>query len=83
MLSFRFWARPRCKGISVPFLSIKFADDLLNPLELLHLPARHNYHELMVTDPASLFGHETLSHPAVWASGLRTFLDNVPVLRER
>jgi homoserine O-acetyltransferase len=79
--SFDYDPAPLLGRISAPFLSINFGDDLLNPPEFLHLPARPNFHKFMVTDPANLYGHETAYHPAVWAGGLRTFLDSVPGLR--
>ena len=64
-------------NITAPFLSINFADDLLNPPEELHIPATPNFHALMVTDPARLYGHNTLRYPAGWSAGLREFLAHV------
>ncbi len=76
--SFDYDPAPLLGRISAPFLSINFADDLLNPPELLHIPTGGNFHKIMVTDAASLYGHETLNHPSIWASGLRNFLQTVP-----
>jgi homoserine O-acetyltransferase len=81
--SFDYDPAPMLGRISAPFLSINFADDLLNPPEFLHLPARANIHAFMVTDQAGLYGHKTLAHPAVWASGLRDFLAKIPGWRGR
>ena len=55
--------RPGLGQITAPFLSINFADDLLNPPELLHIPTQPNFHEYMVSGEASLYGHDTLNHP--------------------
>ncbi len=60
--------------ITAPFLSINFADDLLNPPEQLHIPHAPNVHALMVTDPSLLYGHNTLRYPAGWSAGLGAFL---------
>lgn len=76
--SFDYDPRPGLGRITVPFLSVNFADDLLNPPELLHLPTRSNFHEYMVSSEASLYGHDTLNHPAGWSAGLQAFLDIVP-----
>jgi homoserine O-acetyltransferase len=75
--SFDYNPAPQLGRITAPFLSINFADDLLNPPEFLHLPVRPNFQEFMLTDPAALYGHQTLTHPAVWAGGLRAFLDAI------
>jgi hypothetical protein len=57
---------PKLSAIIKPMLTINFADDLINPPELLHLPTASNY---TPAGPAS-YGHMTLAHPAVWASAL-------------
>ncbi len=79
--SYDYDPRPDLGRIDVPFLSVNFADDLLNPPELLDLPARPNFHEYMVSSEASLYGHDTLNHPAGWSAGLQAFLDTVPQWR--
>ena len=61
--------------ITAPFLSINFADDLLNPPEQLHIPKAANFHAVMVTDPSALYGHNTLRQPAGWSAGLGKFLN--------
>ena len=72
--SFDYQPQTDLGRITAPFLSINFADDLLNPVEQLHLPKGSNFHALMVTDPALLYGHNTLRYPAGWAAGLQAFL---------
>ena len=59
-------------------LTIDFADDLLNPPELLHLPTAANYTNVMLPGGATSFGHETLAHPEVWAPALQAFLRTLP-----
>ncbi|NHN83996.1 alpha/beta fold hydrolase [Acetobacter musti] len=70
--------RPGSDRITAPFLSVNFADDMLNPPELLHLPPQTNVHELMIRDPAQLYGHMTMMHTEVWEAGLKAFLRTVP-----
>ena len=72
--SFDYQPQADLGRITAPFLSINFADDLLNPVEQLHLPRAANFHALMVSDPALLYGHNTLRYPAGWAAGLAAFL---------
>ncbi len=76
--SFDYDPRSQLDQIAGPFSSINFADDLLNPPELLHLPNRPNLHDDLVSAAASLYGHETLKHSAGWQDGLRRFLDSIP-----
>jgi homoserine O-acetyltransferase len=75
--SFDYDPTPLLGRITAPFLSINFADDLLNPPAFLRVPTRPNFHEFVVTDPAGLYGHQTLNHPVVWATGLRAFLTGI------
>jgi homoserine O-acetyltransferase/O-succinyltransferase len=59
-------------------LTINFADDLINPPKLLHLPTSSNYIEVMIPSGSATYGHMTLAHPAVWASALGSFLQRFP-----
>ena len=61
-----------------PMLTINFADDLLNPPELLHLPTASNYTKVMLPVSAPTYGHQTLAHPEVWAPALQSFLQKIP-----
>ena len=61
---------PKLNAIIKPMLTINFADDLINPHELLHLPNASNYAEVMFPAGPASYGHMTLAHPAVWASAL-------------
>ncbi|WP_165829258.1 alpha/beta fold hydrolase [Novacetimonas pomaceti] len=70
--------RPGSDRITAPVLSVNFADDMLNPPELLRLPSRANVHELMIRDPSQLYGHMTMMHTDVWEAGLKAFLLTVP-----
>ncbi len=72
--SFDYQPTPDLGRITAPFLSVNFADDLLNPPEQLHLPQAANVHALMVTEPSRLYGHNTLKYPAGWSTGLAAFL---------
>jgi hypothetical protein len=51
-------------------LTINFANDLINPPELLHLPTASNYIKVMIPSGSATYGHMTLAHPAVLASAL-------------
>jgi homoserine O-acetyltransferase len=68
---------PKLNAIVKPMLTINFADDLINPPELLHLPAATNYVEVMIPAGPASYGHMTLAHPAVWASALQSFLQRL------
>lgn len=70
--------RPAIGRLTAPFLAINFADDLLNPPELLNLPQRSNIHAVMISDSHRLYGHETLQHPGAWVTPLARFLGDVP-----
>jgi hypothetical protein len=61
---------PKLNAIIKPMLTINFADDSINPPELLHLPTASNYTEVMFPAGPASYGHMTLAHPAVWASAL-------------
>ncbi len=69
---------PRLATIEKPMLTINFADDLLNPPELLGLPGAPNLTKVML--PGG-YGHQTLTHPDLWAPALMSFLDQVPAWR--
>ena len=69
---------PKLNEITKPMLTINFADDLINPPELLHLPTASNYTEVMFPAGPASYGHMTLAHPAVWASALGSFLQRLP-----
>jgi homoserine O-acetyltransferase/O-succinyltransferase len=69
---------PMLNAIIKPMLIINFADDLINPPELLHLPTASNYTEVMFPAGPDSYGHMTLAHPAVWAAALGTFLQRLP-----
>ena len=71
----------RLGTITKPMLTINFADDLLNPPELLHLPIASNYTKVMLPVVAPTYGHETLAHPEVWAPALEAFLQKLPTWR--
>jgi homoserine O-acetyltransferase/O-succinyltransferase len=68
---------PDLGRITAPFLSINFADDMLNPPELLHLPSQPNVHEFMIRDASKLYGHMTMMHPEMWAPAMEQFLQTV------
>jgi len=69
---------PKLNEITKPMLTINFADDLINPPELLHLPTASNYTGVMLPAGSASYGHMTLAHPAVWASALGSFLQRFP-----
>ena len=69
---------PKLNEITKPMLTINFADDLINPPELLNLPTASNYTEVMIPSGPASYGHMTLAHPAVWASALGSFLQRLP-----
>ena len=76
--SYDYDPAPRLGAISKPVLTINFADDLLNPPELLHLPTASKYTKVMIPVGAPTYGHETLAHPEVWAPALQAFLGKLP-----
>jgi len=65
---------PKLGAIVKPMLTINFADDLINPPDLLHLPTAPNFVEVLLPAGSGTYGHMTLAHPAVWASAVRSFL---------
>lgn len=65
---------PGLDAITKPLLTINFADDLLNPPELLGLPDATNVTKVML--PGG-YGHQTLTHPDLWAPALTRFLAGV------
>ena len=65
---------PRLSAITKPMLTINFADDLLNPPELLGLPDAANFTKVMLPGGAGSYGHQTLTHPELWAPALARFL---------
>ncbi len=69
---------PRLGAIVKPLLTINFADDLLNPPDLLGLPKPGNITAAMLPGGPDSYGHQTLRHAARWAPALRAFLDNLP-----
>jgi homoserine O-acetyltransferase len=69
---------PKLNVINKPMLTINFADDLINPPELLNLPTASNYTEVMIPSGPASYGHMTFAHPAVWASDLQSFLQRHP-----
>ena len=76
--SYDYDPAPRLGAINAPVLTINFADDLLNPPELLHLPTGSNYTNVMIPVGAPTYGHETLAHPEVWKPALAAFLQKLP-----
>ncbi len=71
----------RVDAVAKPMLTINFADDLLNPPELLDLPDAPNYTKVMLPAGAASYGHQTLTHPDLWAPALVHFLAQVPAWR--
>ena len=69
---------PKLNEITKPMLTINFADDLINPPDLLHLPTASTYIEVMFPAGSATYGHMTLAHPAVWASALGSFMQSLP-----
>ena len=69
---------PKLNAINTPMLTINFADDLINPPELLHSPTASNYTKVMIPAGSATHGHMTLAHPAVWASTLGSFMQHLP-----
>jgi hypothetical protein len=59
-------------------LTINFADDLINPPELLDLPTASNHVGVMFPAGSATYGHMSLAHPAVWASTLGSFMQRLP-----
>lgn len=80
--SYDYDPAPRLGAITKPMLTINFADDLLNPPELLHVPTASNYTKVMLPADAPTYGHQTLAHPEVWAPALQAFLNKLPNWRE-
>ena len=72
---------PRLGAIVKPLLAINFADDLVNPPDLLDLPKRANITAAMLPGGPDSYGHQTLAHAARWAPALRGFLDRLPEWR--
>jgi homoserine O-acetyltransferase len=64
--------------ITKPMLTINFADDLINPPELLDLPTASNHVGVMFPAGSATYGHMSLAHPAVWASTLGSFMQRLP-----
>ena len=62
---------PRLGAITKPMLTINFADDLLNPTDLLHLPKAANFTEAML--PGG-YGHQTLTHAEAWGPTVQSFV---------
>src|SRR5271170_2222137 len=50
---------PELNEIIKPMLTINFADDLINPPELLHLPTASHYIEVMFAAGSATYGHMT------------------------
>ena len=69
---------PRLKAIVKPLLTINFADDLLNPPGLLRVPPAQNITAVMLSGGTNSYGHQTLSHAALWAPALSAFLGTLP-----
>ncbi len=69
---------PQLGAITAPFLTINFADDLLNPPDLLNLPHAPNVTAAMLPGGPDSYGHQTLRHAARWAPALQAFLDRLP-----
>ena len=65
-------------AIRRPLLAINFADDLLNPPELLHLPDGPPFSAALLPAGPGSYGHETLAHAERWAPALARFLAGVP-----
>ena len=65
-------------AIRKPFLAINFADDLLNPAELLRMPTGQPFAAAMLPAGPGSYGHETLAHAERWAPVLAGFLAGVP-----
>jgi hypothetical protein len=62
---------PNLNAIIKAMLTINFADDLINPPELLHLPTASNYIEVMIPAGPASYGHMTLARTLLF--GLRLF----------
>lgn len=71
----------RIGTIHAPFLALDFADDLLNPPELLHMPSGPPFTVAMLPGGIGSYGHETLAHAERWAPALAAFLATVPSWR--
>ena len=69
---------PRLGAIVKPMLTINFADALLNPPEFLNLPEAGNFTKAMLPAGPASYGHQTLTHPEIWAPALARFLASVP-----
>ena len=76
--SYDYDPAPHLREITAPMLTINFADDLLNPPELLHLPTGSNYTNVMIPVGAPTYGHQTLAYPEVWKPALAAFLQKLP-----
>ena len=72
---------PRLGAIVKPLLAIDFADDLLNPPELLHMPVSPAITSVVLPAGPKSYGHETLAHPEVWSPVLADFLTRSPPSR--
>jgi hypothetical protein len=69
---------PKLNAIIEPMLTINFADDLINPPELLHLPTTSNYTEVMFpAGPCQLRSHDTRA-PCCLGFGSWVFLQRLP-----
>ena len=69
---------PNLGRITKPMLAINFADDLINPPDLLNLPKASNVTAAMLPGGPDSYGHQTLAHAARWAPPLNAFLNGLP-----
>ena len=69
---------PRLGAITKPVLAINFADDLLNPPDLLDFTRVSTVTPVLLPARPQGYGHQTLAHAALWAPALRSFLWQLP-----
>ena len=69
---------PRLGAVTRPVLAINFADDLLNPPDLLDFTRASTVTAVLLPGGPHGYGHQTLAHAALWAPALRSFLEHVP-----
>lgn len=66
---------PKLKDIQAEVFAINFADDLINPPEMIQLPQKKNMNHIVL--PGG-YGHLGLEHPELWIDSVKQFLESLP-----
>ncbi|KTC69337.1 hypothetical protein Lbir_2076 [Legionella birminghamensis] len=73
--SYDYDPAPGLSKIKAQVLAINFKDDLINPLEFIHIPETGNMHHAVL--PGG-FGHLSFAHANLWINPVNHFLGNLP-----